>query len=547
MKGAATANGKMHIAASNAHTLEDLGTYLFSKTPPAASQLETAVLGACMLDAAAFGLVKEILQADCFYHKEYQVIWEAFENLHDRNAPIDLLTVMEELKGMKKLDEVGGPARLASLTNVVASAANIEYHSHIIYQKWLLRDGIEKCSSYIRKFFDESEDPFDLRNDISDLLRVQPPTALLKSGTFGDAAEKGKLKPKLDRMCGGLWNRGEVCFFFGPPGTGKSIFAVQIADALSKGTDVIEGILPNECAPMRVLYIDFELNEQNITKRYSNQLGEVYEFDNEMLIRVHINEDFMDFEEKLDKVIHQQIENLILIHKPEALIVDNITWITSENSQDATVAARIMKKLIGYKKRYGMSLLVIAHAVKSAKNKHLALESSDMQGSAALEIFCDAKFGIKTGALDPHLKYLKQFKDRNEEMRYEEDNVLTITLNDKQNDPNERFLKFLFVSEDRESRHIASPDEGEDPQAAHDYIEEVVKFMYREKKGIRLAAKEMGYNKSYQTLYNRIVRFCENSLEWEMREGKPYPIDISKLETVEVTMPRGDADADIPF
>lgn len=520
-------NLKVAYTGNTAPDFEGLADYLLGKPMPAAPELEEAVIGACLADVKAFGLVRQILEPKHFYSEANQLIFEAMKALEeDPRAKIDMLTVMEQLKANKKLNAVGGPGYLAGLTNRVASAANLEYHSRLVYQKWVERDTIQNLCTYLRKSFDGSEDVFNLRNDISEVMRVQPPTALLKSGSFTKSAEEGKKMPKLDRICGSLWNRGEVAFFFGPPGTGKSIFAVQIADAMSKGKDVIDGYLTNECEPLKVLYLDFELTDQNMTKRYTNQFGEVYDFDDEMLIRVHINDDFLDFDEKIDKLIHQQIENLILIHKPDALIVDNITWITSENSQDASVATRIMKRLVFYKKRYGLSLLVIAHAVKAAKNKHVPLESSDMQGSSNLEIFCDAKFGIKTSAVDPNLKYIKQFKDRNEEALYEEDNVIILSINDKSNEPHQSFLGFNVKGFDRESAHIAM-QEPVSKNDENDFIENCIIEMYKNNWSWSDAVKETGWIKSLNTLRTKVGKWIDEkdvtTCEWVIVKDKYHP------------------------
>ena len=63
-------------------------------------------------------------------------------------------------------------------------------------------------------------------------------------------------------------------------------------------------------------------------------------------MRASINPDFLDYDDRLDKIAQTQIENLILTFKPEVVIVDNITFLTSESNQDTDVAKRLMKKLV---------------------------------------------------------------------------------------------------------------------------------------------------------------------------------------------------------
>src|SRR3954463_14269904 len=109
----------------------DLSTMIYGKVPPQARDLEEAVLGAIMLEKGAFDTVIEILKPECFYVDAHQRIFTAFQNLAQKSLPIDILTVVEELKSSEELEVVGGPYYVTKLTNAVVSSANIEAHSRI--------------------------------------------------------------------------------------------------------------------------------------------------------------------------------------------------------------------------------------------------------------------------------------------------------------------------------------------------------------------------------------------------------------------------------
>ena len=114
----------------------ELGTMVFGKVPPQARELEEAVLGAIMLEKTAFDTVIEILKPECFYGEANQRIFNAMKTLAEKSLPIDLLTVVEELKLKEDLEFVGGPYYVSKLTNAVVSSANIEAHSRIVLQKF---------------------------------------------------------------------------------------------------------------------------------------------------------------------------------------------------------------------------------------------------------------------------------------------------------------------------------------------------------------------------------------------------------------------------
>jgi len=107
-------------------TAPEFNAMAYGKVPPQSRELEEAVLGAVMLERAAFDIVINVLKPECFYVESHQTVFRAIVRLNTDNKPIDLLTVVEELKTMEMLDAVGGPYFISKLTNAVVSAANIE-------------------------------------------------------------------------------------------------------------------------------------------------------------------------------------------------------------------------------------------------------------------------------------------------------------------------------------------------------------------------------------------------------------------------------------
>src|SRR5580700_2586071 len=148
----------------------DLGTMVFGKVPPQAKELEEAVLGAIMLESGAFDTVVEILKPECFYLEGHQRIYRAMQGLAQKSQPIDILTVVEELKSREELDKIGGPYYVTRLTNTVVSAANIEAHSRIILQKFIQRELIRISGEIIGDAYEDSTDVFDLLDEAESKL-----------------------------------------------------------------------------------------------------------------------------------------------------------------------------------------------------------------------------------------------------------------------------------------------------------------------------------------------------------------------------------------
>jgi replicative DNA helicase len=141
----------------------------FGKIPPQAVDLEEAILAAIIIDGGInTRKILNLLKTEIFYSGSNKIICEALINLRDQKSSIDSLLVCAELKKIEKLEVIGGPYQISILTNKIVSVTNIEYWYRIVYQKWIQREIINKCFECYNKAFDDSTDPFDMLDVISE-------------------------------------------------------------------------------------------------------------------------------------------------------------------------------------------------------------------------------------------------------------------------------------------------------------------------------------------------------------------------------------------
>lgn len=136
--------------------------------PPQAVELEEAVLGAMMYTKNSVMKVVDIISIDCFYKQQTQEVYKAIDELFWEEKPIDMLTVIQKLRSMGKIDIVGGAAYIGELTSKVASDANIEYHARILQQKALARKMISLFRDKTALLFDERTDPLELLDNVTE-------------------------------------------------------------------------------------------------------------------------------------------------------------------------------------------------------------------------------------------------------------------------------------------------------------------------------------------------------------------------------------------
>ncbi len=129
-----------------------------ARVPPQAVDVEKSVLGAMLLDKEAVHTAIETIDESIFYRDAHRKIYQAMVALFDKNEPIDVITLSEELKKREELEEIGGDYYLTELAAMVPSSANIEYHLKIVRDKALLRKLIVACNSVVKSAYDEGDD-----------------------------------------------------------------------------------------------------------------------------------------------------------------------------------------------------------------------------------------------------------------------------------------------------------------------------------------------------------------------------------------------------
>ncbi len=135
------------------------------RVPPQAVDVEMAVLGAMLLDKGAIAKAIEILDDSSFYKPAHQRIFAAMVGLFEKSEPVDLITLVEELRRRGELDTVGGEYYLTELTTRVTTASNVEYHAHIVLEKALMRQLISSSSEVVGRAYSETEDALDLLDE----------------------------------------------------------------------------------------------------------------------------------------------------------------------------------------------------------------------------------------------------------------------------------------------------------------------------------------------------------------------------------------------
>ena len=135
-------------------------------------QAEQAVLGSALLSRECLYSVFSLLNEEDFYLGKHQLLYRAIRNLFDRQIPVDVLTVTEELMNMKELDTIGGVEYLQQCSDAMVALSSIDYYIGIVNDQAVLRRLIQSCRDIDNKYLnDEITDVNDFILDSETLIK----------------------------------------------------------------------------------------------------------------------------------------------------------------------------------------------------------------------------------------------------------------------------------------------------------------------------------------------------------------------------------------
>ena len=129
------------------------------RTLPHNLEAERSVLGAILVHNDAFNLAVQVITPADFYRDAHRRIFDRMIALNERNQAIDFVTLKEELSRSGDVDEVGGPAYIASLADGVPRATNVEYYARIVKEKATLRNLIYAANKIVTNAYDSDQEP----------------------------------------------------------------------------------------------------------------------------------------------------------------------------------------------------------------------------------------------------------------------------------------------------------------------------------------------------------------------------------------------------
>jgi replicative DNA helicase len=231
---------------------------------PHSLDAERSVLGAILIHNETFNDAAEILRPEDFYRDAHRRIFQKMVALSERGTAIDLVTLKEDLLRSSELDEVGGPAYIASLVDGVPRGSNVASYARIIKEKSALRELIFSANRILVNAYEADQDAAYILDDAEQAIfsiaenRVRPGFVSMRDLAHQsfEAIEQAVARKQLvtgvptgfvdlDEMTSGL-QPGELIIVAARPSMGKTALALNIAQHVGTRTDRTVGIFSLE-------------------------------------------------------------------------------------------------------------------------------------------------------------------------------------------------------------------------------------------------------------------------------------------------------------
>ncbi len=221
----------------------------FTENKHYSKKLESTTLGACFLEKTAFSSLRGRLEEKMFYQEGSKLVFQALNALHTNGYPIDLLTALDHITNVLKIENINGDNvayYLSKLADSVTSSAHLESHCLIIKRMYMQRELMKITSEAVYQDGDVEDQIAQLQkaiqnlnsgdyekdwSDTTDLMlgltnhqdeTLKNPDSVIKTGI-----------PRLDKV-GQCFHPGQLIIFGARPSAGKSAFMGQIAIGMAK-------------------------------------------------------------------------------------------------------------------------------------------------------------------------------------------------------------------------------------------------------------------------------------------------------------------------
>lgn len=371
--------------------------------PPNVVEFEMIVIGTMLIDKNGLDKAITFLGEDSsvFYDPRNQTIYRTILNLKKNNLPVDIMTVIQNLKKSKSLESAGGDNFIIDLTMGVSSAAHIEYHCRLISEKFFQRKMIETCTTLISRAYRDDVDVFELLDNVSyetnkiyDVIAGQKPVQSAQDlhlefiKNIKEGLTRGVKIPfrRMDESFMG-WQPSDLIIVAARPAMGKSAYAMEIAKSAAKNeapTLIFSLEMANIQLHKRIVANELQIESDTIRKHKftDDDLSKILTTSGFEQMPLYFEDSIVQLEELLSKSRVIKKEKGIKL-----IVIDYLQLIEakgkSEGNEKVSYISRKLKQLA---KELNVPVIALSQLSRNVETRPLKRpQLSDLRDSGAIE------------------------------------------------------------------------------------------------------------------------------------------------------------------
>tara|TARA_R100000388_G_scaffold94377_1_gene81394 strand:+ start:274 stop:1611 length:1338 start_codon:yes stop_codon:yes gene_type:complete len=322
---------------------------------PHNAEAEERLIASCLLpgDTSVYDTIKPILEAEDFYTLRCKLLYQAIGELSLAGKPLNEVAMLEHLKALQGVDEVGGMAGLLSIMNGASTPSEALFFARTVVEKSRLRDLMKSCRLAVEDVESETRSYDEIRSELESKITEKP---LIKQCKVSIGSSADELMEDIARMQAGdyeadvvrthtnrldeyLGNRGiaagEVMTVAAPTSCGKSALALYIVsqavakDGHSCGIFSLE--MPQKQLTKRLTQVISGVNLRNVEENRASE---------EQVVRVNsaINQlkklpIYTSHSVKSADDLYSQTRQFVNKHKVKLLVIDYLQLIPFDSNK----------------------------------------------------------------------------------------------------------------------------------------------------------------------------------------------------------------------
>lgn len=215
------------------------------KILPNSLEAEQGILASIMMDQEVPMQVFPVLRPEDFYSLAHKTIYENMISLYASGSPVELITLVNKLESVQKLDAVGGLEYITSLTSFLPSASNFKHYLDIVKNHSKRRKLIKASQDIAQMCFENENSTDDLNFAEQQIFKISESEQISSlehiEGSLGAVIDKFDFLAKnggtirgistgledFDQITGGLQN-SDLIILAARPGVGKTSLAMNL-------------------------------------------------------------------------------------------------------------------------------------------------------------------------------------------------------------------------------------------------------------------------------------------------------------------------------